>query len=61
MSGPELWRVLRDLEHESLDPADATLLRPAFAALHGGEAIALPEDLIVRVHELNNSREGRNS
>jgi len=60
MSGPELWRVLRDLERKSLDPADASLLRPAFAALHGGEAIALPEAVIVRVHQLNNNREGRN-
>lgn len=61
MSGPELWRVLRDLEREELDPVDASLLRPAFAALHGCDAIALPEDVIVRVHELNNGREGRNS
>jgi hypothetical protein len=50
----DLWRILRDLEHKSIPGADREALRPAFAALHGAPAIALPDELIRRIRELAN-------
>ena len=53
MSGPELWRMLREIERsDALSDETAELLRPAFAAMNGGEAIALPDDIIDRVRQL---------
>lgn len=52
MSGPELWHMLRELDRDALSEENAELLRPAFAAMNGGEAIALPEDIIDRVRQL---------
>jgi hypothetical protein len=53
MSGPELWHMLREIaRRDALSDEAAELLRPAFAAMHGAEAIALPQDLIDRVRQL---------
>lgn len=49
----ELFRALRRLERADLSPDDCARLQPAFAALHGAEAIALPVDLIDRIRALD--------
>jgi hypothetical protein len=53
LSGPQLWDLLRNLEHADIPQADRDMLMAAFNALHGGQAIALPEDHIERIRELD--------
>jgi hypothetical protein len=54
MTGSAIYELLRTLEHANIPAADREALRPAFAALHGAPAIALPDELIRRVRELAN-------
>lgn len=56
MSGKELWEVLRQLEQADLDERDRNLLRPAFAALHGAQAMRLPETICARIRHLAATR-----
>jgi hypothetical protein len=49
----ELWRALARLEHADIPAIDREMLRPAFAALHGAEAIPLPERVIKRIRHLD--------
>lgn len=53
MSGKELWEVLKRLEHADLSEVDRNLLRPAFAALHGAQAIRIPDRIVARIKELD--------
>ncbi|MDR5813362.1 hypothetical protein QCE62_07115 [Caballeronia sp. LZ033] len=48
-----IYEALKRLEHADLPQVDREMLRPAFAALHGGVALALPERVIHRVRELD--------
>ncbi|CAB3730449.1 hypothetical protein [Paraburkholderia rhynchosiae] len=48
-----LFEALKRLEHADLPPTDREILRPAFAALHGGQAIALPERVVHRIRALD--------
>ncbi|KGC50897.1 hypothetical protein [Burkholderia pseudomallei] len=48
-----LWRALKRLEHAELSDADRNLLRPAFAALHGSQAMRLPETVMARIRHLD--------
>jgi hypothetical protein len=48
-----LFEALKRLEHADIPPTDREILRPAFAALHGGQAIALPERVIQRIRALD--------
>lgn len=49
----ELWRALARLEYAELLQDDRNLLRPAFAALHGGQAIRIPEAVVARILHLD--------
>lgn len=53
MSGFELWKALRRLEHADLNERDRNLLRPAFAALHGAQAISVPEPIVALIRKLD--------
>lgn len=48
-----IFRALSRLEHADIPEADRETLRPAFAALHGAEAIPLPEDTIDLILKLD--------
>ncbi|WP_207000651.1 hypothetical protein [Trinickia mobilis] len=48
-----LWKALRRLEHAHLSDFDRNLLRPAFAALHGSEAMKLPERVVSLIRKLD--------
>ncbi|KVP84505.1 hypothetical protein WJ95_20285 [Burkholderia ubonensis] len=48
-----LWRALARLEHAELLEGDRNLLRPAFAALHGSQAIRIPEAVVARILHLD--------
>lgn len=48
-----IFEALRRLEHADIPPSDREILRPAFAALHGSQAIALPERVISRIRALD--------
>ena len=48
-----LFEALKRLEHADIPPVDREMLRPAFAALHGGQAIPLPERVIDRILALD--------
>lgn len=48
-----IFEVLRRLENAEIPPSDREILRPAFAALHGSQAIALPERVIARIRALD--------
>lgn len=48
-----IYRALARLEHADIPPTDREVLRPAFAALHGGSAIPLPERVIARIRALD--------
>lgn len=47
-----LWRDLNLIRHADLNPVDRELLRPAFAALDGGQVIALPERVVARIRDI---------
>jgi hypothetical protein len=51
----EIYRALMRLEHADIPTIDREMLRPAFAALHGAEAIPLPDRVIKRIRELDAS------
>lgn len=58
VSGADLWEILTRLEHADIPDIDRETLRPAFAALHGAEAIPLPEstiDLILKLDQQINA------
>nr|ABY40553.1 hypothetical protein 4.4 [Burkholderia phage Bups phi1] len=48
-----LWRALKRLEHAELSDDDRNLLRPAFAALHGSQALRIPEQIVARIRHLD--------
>lgn len=48
-----IFEALRRLEHADIPPTDREILRPAFAALHGSQAIALPERVVARIRALD--------
>ncbi|MBF3874251.1 hypothetical protein ISF83_23775 [Burkholderia pseudomallei] len=48
-----LWRALTRLEHAELSDVDRNLLRPAFAALHGSQAMRLPETVVARIRHFD--------
>lgn len=48
-----IFEALRRLEHADIPPTDREVLRPAFAAIHGSQAIALPERVISRIRALD--------
>lgn len=47
-----LWRDLNLIRHADLNPVDCELLRPAFAALDGGQVIAIPERVVARIRDI---------
>ncbi|MBR8248642.1 hypothetical protein [Burkholderia cenocepacia] len=48
-----LWRALKRLEHAELSDVDRNLLRPAFAAMHGSQAMRIPETVVARIRHLD--------
>lgn len=48
-----LYQILKRLEHADIPAEDREALRPAFAALHGCEAIPLDEKTIARIRALD--------
>ncbi|WP_186122333.1 hypothetical protein [Burkholderia gladioli] len=48
-----VWSALLRLEHAELSDDDRNLLRPAFAALHGSQAIRIPERVVARIRHLD--------
>ncbi|RQZ08941.1 hypothetical protein DF105_01175 [Burkholderia stagnalis] len=48
-----LWRALARLENAELSDNDRNLLRPAFAALHGSQAIRIPDTIVARIRHLD--------
>ncbi|MEN8511991.1 hypothetical protein [Burkholderia sp. RS02] len=48
-----LWRALARLEKAELRENDRNLLRPAFAAMHGSQAMRIPEDVVARIRHLD--------
>ncbi len=48
-----IFRALRRLEHADIPSADREILRPAFAALNGGQPLALPELVVKRIRALD--------
>ncbi|VWD01614.1 hypothetical protein BLA17378_05277 [Burkholderia aenigmatica] len=48
-----LWRALTRLEHAELSESDRNDLRPAFAALHGSQAICIPDDVVKLIRQLD--------
>lgn len=48
-----LWRALRRIRDAELPAVDRELLRPAFAALDGGQVLHLPERVIARIRDLD--------
>lgn len=48
-----LFEALKRLEHADIPPTDREILKPAFAALHGGQAIALPDRVVKRIRALD--------
>ncbi|KVC71413.1 hypothetical protein [Burkholderia ubonensis] len=50
-----LWRALARLEHAELLEDDRNLLRSAFAALHGSQAIRIPETVVSRIRHLDST------
>lgn len=48
-----IYEALRRLEHADIPPSDREILRPAFAALHGRQAIALPNYVVNRIRALD--------
>jgi hypothetical protein len=48
-----VWKALRRLEKCDLSEVDRNLLRPAFAALHGAQAMRIPDRIVARIKELD--------
>jgi hypothetical protein len=48
-----LYEALKRLEHSDIPSEDREKLQPAFNALHGGEAMLLPDHLVERIRELD--------
>lgn len=48
-----LWRALRRIRDAEIPAADRELLRPAFAALDGGQVLHLPERVIARIRDID--------
>jgi hypothetical protein len=48
----DLWRDLNQIRHAPLSTVDRELLRPAFAALDGGQVIAVPERIAARIRDI---------
>lgn len=54
MTVPEpIFEALKRLEHADIPPSDREILRPAFAALHGSQALALPSYVVSRIRALD--------
>jgi hypothetical protein len=48
----DLWQQLNQIRHTPMSPVDHELLRPAFAALDGGQVIAVPERVAARIRDI---------
>lgn len=48
-----LYQLLKAIRHANMSATDRELLRPAFAALEGGEVMHLPEYVIKRVRDIH--------
>lgn len=48
----QLWQALKRIRNADLSPIDRELLRPAFAALDGGQVIAIPERVVARIRDI---------
>lgn len=48
-----LYQALRRIRDEQIPAIDRELLRPAFAALDGGQVIHLPERVVARIRDLD--------
>lgn len=48
-----LWRALRRIRDAEIPAVDRELLRPAFAALDGGQVLRLPERVIARIRDID--------
>ncbi|PXW23375.1 hypothetical protein [Paraburkholderia caballeronis] len=48
-----IWKALTRLEHADLSSVDRELLRPAFAAMHGAQAIRIPDRVVARIRHLD--------
>lgn len=48
----QLWHALRQIRNTDLSPVDRELLRPAFAALDGGQVIAVPDRVVARIRDI---------
>lgn len=48
-----LWRALRRIRDAEIPAVDRELLRPAFAALDGGQVLHLPERVIARIRDVD--------
>lgn len=53
MTQAMLCEALKRLESADLSDTDRNLLRPAFAALHGAQAMRLPEIICARIRHLD--------
>lgn len=48
----DLWRLVAQIRHTDMAPADRELLRPTFAAFDNGEVIAMPNRVIARIRDI---------
>lgn len=48
-----IYLALKRLEQADLSPDDREKLAPAFNALHGGQAIAVPDDIVELIRTLD--------
>jgi hypothetical protein len=48
----DLWRLVTKIRNTDLSPVDRELLRPAFAALDGGQVIAIPDRVVARIRDI---------
>lgn len=47
-----IWKQLRSIRNADLSTVDRELLRPAFAALDGGQIIAVPPYVAARIRDI---------
>jgi hypothetical protein len=47
-----LWQQLNQIRHAPLSKPDQEILRPAFAALDGGQVIAIPDRVVARIRDI---------
>ncbi|MEI5996794.1 hypothetical protein H3V53_06145 [Paraburkholderia bengalensis] len=47
-----IWKQLRSIRNADLSAVDRELLRPAFAALDGGQIIAVPPYVAARIRDI---------